>query len=320
MARLPFPIDRLPGLPGLPADVLGALRVLPGMARDTATMARQLAVLGDVAEATRALPELHADMARVAEATESITQIDARMATIESAMPVLVEVQQHLSTLPETMDRLDRRLAQLADQLEALQGSLDPIGRIAQRVPGQRRADQRAAATGEPDASRPRARRRRRRRRSRRAHGHRAGRLTAPAAVTARPVVASRTAALAALGAVDHLDDGEVGVLENEHLAAVGLVHRDGVDRAVGVVGPRGERPPDRAVGDLGRRGRLGLGLGVAGQRLGAAARAATAVTGPPLDDLQDGEGRVLEHHDVFAVGVGLRTTYAAPSGCRHGR
>lgn len=142
MARLPFPLNRLPGLP---TDLLGALGVLPGMARDTASMAESTAVLGDVAEATRALPQLHADMARVAEATECITQIDARMATIESAMPVLVEVQQHLSTLPETMDRLDRRLAELAGQLEALQRGLEPIGRVAQRVPGQRRAAKRAA-------------------------------------------------------------------------------------------------------------------------------------------------------------------------------
>jgi septal ring factor EnvC (AmiA/AmiB activator) len=145
MARLPFPLDRLPGLP---ADVLGALRVLPGMAADTASMARSTAVLGDVAKATQTSPE-RADMARVAEATGCIAQIDARMANIEAAMPVLVEVQQHLATLPETMDRLDRRLAQLADQLEALQRGLEPIGLVAQRVPGQRRAARRAAAAAE---------------------------------------------------------------------------------------------------------------------------------------------------------------------------
>jgi len=143
MARLPFPIDRLPGLP---ADLLGALRVLPGMAQDTANMARSTAVLEDVAEATRSLPELRADMERVAEATECITKIDARMATIEAAMPVLVEVQQHLATLPETMDRLEVRLEQLGNQLEALQGSLEPIGRVARRVPGQRRAEKRDAS------------------------------------------------------------------------------------------------------------------------------------------------------------------------------
>lgn len=141
MARLPFPLDRLPGLP---ADVLGALRVLPGMARDTERMSRHTAVLEDVAAATRTLPELREDMARVAEATECINQIDTRMATIEAAMPVLVEVQQHLANLPETMDRLEVRLEQLGHQLEALQGSLEPIGRVARRVPGQRRAEKRA--------------------------------------------------------------------------------------------------------------------------------------------------------------------------------
>lgn len=136
---------RLP-IPALPFDIVGVLRVLPIIADNTSQMARSTEVLGDVAAATSALPQLHADMARVAEATERINQIDARMANIEAAMPVLVEVQQHLSTLPETMDRLDRRLAQLADQLEALQLGLEPIGRVARRVPGQRRAAKKAEA------------------------------------------------------------------------------------------------------------------------------------------------------------------------------
>jgi septal ring factor EnvC (AmiA/AmiB activator) len=116
-------------------------------------MARSTAVLGEVAAATAALPALRADMERVAEATECINQIDGRMANIEAAMPVLVEVQQHLATLPETMDRLDRRLAQLADQLESLQRGLEPIGRVAERVPGQRRAAKRAAAASPSDTA-----------------------------------------------------------------------------------------------------------------------------------------------------------------------
>jgi hypothetical protein len=74
-------------------------------------------------------------------------------AKIEESMPVLVEVQQHLSRLPETIETLDAgigRLVALIDRLLAsietldgnvgsLRSSLEPIGRIADRMPGNRR-------------------------------------------------------------------------------------------------------------------------------------------------------------------------------------
>jgi hypothetical protein len=135
--RLPIPIN--------PLDILNALRVLPGMARDTASMAKSTSVLADVAKATSALPELRAEMARVATATEEISKIDGRMANIEAAMPVLVEVQQHLSQLPEVMLRLEAQLGELSKGLEDLQASLLPIGRLARRMPGGRRAERLAA-------------------------------------------------------------------------------------------------------------------------------------------------------------------------------
>ena len=133
MARIPFPIDRLP-IPSV--DLLGALRVLPGMARDTAAMAKHTEVLDDVVSQTSALPELAEHMRQVAAVT---VRIEERMAQIEAAMPVLVEVQRHLATLPETMERLEA-------QLEQLQGSLEPIGHAARRLPGGRRAQRKAAA------------------------------------------------------------------------------------------------------------------------------------------------------------------------------
>ena len=122
----------------LPLDLLSALRLVPGIARDTNRMATHTAVLDEVAETTRALPELRRDMARVAEATAVIATIDGRMATIEEAMPVLVEVQRHLARMPETIERLDARITELSAVLEGLQESLTPIGRIAKRLPGQR--------------------------------------------------------------------------------------------------------------------------------------------------------------------------------------
>jgi hypothetical protein len=81
--------------------------------------------------------------------------MDARMAEIEAAMPVLVDVQRHLAQLPETMDRLDDalvRLSGLMEQIlaalgtlngsvEQLQSAVEPMGRLANRVPGQRKGE-----------------------------------------------------------------------------------------------------------------------------------------------------------------------------------
>ena len=75
------------------------------------------------------------------------------MATIEDAMPVLVEVQQHLAKLPETMQNLEagisgltELLTQLVGSLEtldtnvaALQESMEPVGRLADKLPGSSR-------------------------------------------------------------------------------------------------------------------------------------------------------------------------------------
>lgn len=137
MPRLPNPLDRIVGVPN---DVLGALRLVSAIARDTHRMAEHTEVLDRVALATDALPELREEMARVAEATEAIARLDARMATIEAAMPVLVDVQRHLATLPETMLRLDNQLGELHVTLAALLDAVGPLGRVARRIPGNRRA------------------------------------------------------------------------------------------------------------------------------------------------------------------------------------
>ena len=137
MPRIPNPLGPVIRVP---ADVLAALRMLPSIARDTQRMAQHTEVLRRVADATDALPELREEMARVAAATEEIGRIDARMANIEAAMPVLVDVQRHLSTLPETMKHLDAQLAELRVTLDSLLVAVTPLGRVARRLPGRRRA------------------------------------------------------------------------------------------------------------------------------------------------------------------------------------
>jgi hypothetical protein len=122
----------------LPLDLLGALRELPEISRATQRMAEHTEVLEEVAAATGTLPELAREMTRVAEATELIAVMDGRMATIADAMPVLVEVQRHLAQMPELIERLDARITELSLLLGGLQESLEPLGRIARRLPGQR--------------------------------------------------------------------------------------------------------------------------------------------------------------------------------------
>jgi hypothetical protein len=67
-------------------------------------------------------------------------------------MPILVEVQRHLAQLPETIESLDERIGKLSEVLERmlatmnhldesvveLQGAVEPVGRLASRLPGQR--------------------------------------------------------------------------------------------------------------------------------------------------------------------------------------
>jgi DNA-binding FrmR family transcriptional regulator len=117
------------GIVSLPAEIVAHLRVLPRIAERLASVSRHTEginyntdVLEQVAADTKALSDLRVQMAR----------IDQRMETIEAAMPVLVEVQQHLAQLPEAIERL-------CVLMEGLQDSLEPIGRVAGRLPGQRR-------------------------------------------------------------------------------------------------------------------------------------------------------------------------------------
>lgn len=152
VSRLGLPsIDRLSALP---SDLNQALRLIPEIARSTAALPEVARSLKQVARDTEALPGIRKDMARVAEATSVLGAMDGRMAAIEEAMPVLVEVQRHLDKLPETMESLNDgldRLSGLMEQLlavlgglnqsiDTLQAGVEPMGRLASRVPGQKKS------------------------------------------------------------------------------------------------------------------------------------------------------------------------------------
>lgn len=152
VSRLGLPsFDRLSALP---AELNEALLLIPQIARNTAALPKIARALKQVTGDTDALPDIREDMARVVETTTVLGAMDDRMAAIEEAMPVLVAVQRHLDKLPETMELLDDglgRLSGLMEQLlaalgalnqsiDTLQGAMEPMSRLASRVPGQKKS------------------------------------------------------------------------------------------------------------------------------------------------------------------------------------
>lgn len=144
-------------LTSIPADVVGLVQRLPQVLRRLDEIAEATRALPEMLDAierlgldTRALPALSRDMARIAEATDALPQMQARMDSIERAMPVLVEVQQHLARMPDTietlgagltghgqlLDRLLVSLDHLDENVAALRAAVQPLGRIAERLPG----------------------------------------------------------------------------------------------------------------------------------------------------------------------------------------
>jgi len=147
---LPLVADRLDAI-GTSTDELPKMRAgIDALGEDT----QRIAGLQDAMErlATE-MGGLKAELGRVVGATDVLPTMDGRMARIEESMPVLVEVQQHLSRLPETietlgvgidrlvglMDRLLASIETLDGNVGSLRSSLEPIGRIADRLPGNRR-------------------------------------------------------------------------------------------------------------------------------------------------------------------------------------
>lgn len=120
-----------------------ALRVVP----------RLLAEVEKIAVYTAALPRVESAIDKVAADAAVLPSMYERMAAIESAMPTLVDVQRRLADLPGTMEHLEgemtglgetlKRLLASLDQLDAqvatLRDAVEPLSRVADRVPSRRR-------------------------------------------------------------------------------------------------------------------------------------------------------------------------------------
>lgn len=148
------PFGRILSAPSEVLSVIGLLRNIAANTEQMAeTMERMDRRIAAVAEATESLPKIHADMADVAAATQILPEMHERMGTIAGAMPVLVDVQKSLVRMPQTVERVDAALAELAEvldkmlvALQALDGQIDllhhsmgPLSRLAQRFGGRER-------------------------------------------------------------------------------------------------------------------------------------------------------------------------------------
>lgn len=152
--RLPNPLPALSPLAGLPVDVFGALRRLPEIAESTRAMREHTAVLGDVlavlervSSHTAALPAVREELAAVVAAT---TDMDTRLTSVEAAMPALLQVRADLERLPVTLEALDTRmgglsavldrlmvtLGELGSSVDTLGVGVQPLSRLAKRMPG----------------------------------------------------------------------------------------------------------------------------------------------------------------------------------------
>jgi gamma-glutamyl phosphate reductase len=136
----PLGLPSIDRLSSLPADLHKALGTVPEIAKNTALLRNIARLLEQVAGDTDALLGIRKDMAQVAKATGVLGAMDDRMAAIEEAMPVLVEVQRHLAELPETVGQLLTALDELNRSVDTLQGAVEPMGRLANRVPGRKKS------------------------------------------------------------------------------------------------------------------------------------------------------------------------------------
>jgi methyl-accepting chemotaxis protein len=133
----PLGLPSLDKISALPTDVIAALRTIP-----------------EIVENTRAMKEHTAQLTRVADALD-------RVAADTSALPVLRDDLVVLNHLPKTLERLDKgiegldagidQLSELMERIltavaglnqsvETLQGAVGPMGRIASRLPGQKKS------------------------------------------------------------------------------------------------------------------------------------------------------------------------------------
>jgi methyl-accepting chemotaxis protein len=132
----PLGLPSLDKISALPADVLGALRMIPEIVENTRAMKEHTAQLTRVADAldrvaadTSALPPLRADLVVLNHLPETLERLDKGIEGLDAG----------IDQLSELMERILTAVAGLNASVETLQGAVGPMGRLASRVPGQKK-------------------------------------------------------------------------------------------------------------------------------------------------------------------------------------
>jgi methyl-accepting chemotaxis protein len=129
-------LPSLSGFTSMPADAVAALRRLPEIADNTRAMKEHTAALERVAEAldrvaadTSVLPTMREDIKRVGELPEILDRLEGGIDRLDKG----------IDQLSELMERILTGIDGLNSSVETLQGAVGPLGRLAGRVPGQKK-------------------------------------------------------------------------------------------------------------------------------------------------------------------------------------
>jgi hypothetical protein len=132
----PLGLPSLDKISALPADVLGALRLIPEIVENTQAMKEHTAQLARVADAldrvaadTASLPPLRADLVVLNKLPETLGRLDKGVEGLDTGIDQLTEL----------MERILTAVAGLNASVETLQGAVGPMGRLVSRMPGQKK-------------------------------------------------------------------------------------------------------------------------------------------------------------------------------------
>jgi hypothetical protein len=92
--------------------------------------------LADISETLERLAELDASLPLLVEATSALPELPERVQSVEG---LVGEAVGNLDRLQPSLDRLGQQIAELQETIGGLGGALEPIGRLAGRVPGSNR-------------------------------------------------------------------------------------------------------------------------------------------------------------------------------------
>ena len=131
-------VDRLAELP----DVLGRLADLDDTLRRLGELGDTLRALGDLGTSLERLAKLADALERLSQSTEGLPELPQRVEAVERQVN---GVAGQLHRIEPSLEALSAGVASLQDAARQLAGAVEPVARIAGRLPGGRRAARRAA-------------------------------------------------------------------------------------------------------------------------------------------------------------------------------